>query len=107
MTPARLRARRSVGGRPKSLTWPPVGWRRPSIRLMEVVLPAPFGPSMATISPGCMARLTAPALFAYLKDKFADDSTISVIMDRRSGQRRQRSDAPTMERRQGDRRQAG
>jgi hypothetical protein len=50
---------------------------------------------------------TAPALFAYLKDKFADDSTISVIMDRRSGERRQRSDAPTMERRQGDRRQAG
>jgi hypothetical protein len=50
---------------------------------------------------------TAPALFAYLKDKFADDSTISVIMDRRSGERRQRSDAPTTERRQGDRRQAG
>ena len=49
---------------------------------------------------------TAPALFAYLKDKFADDATISVIMDRRIGERRRRSDAPTMERRQGDRRQA-
>jgi len=28
---------------------------------------------------------TAPALFAYLKDKFADDSTISVIMVGGSG----------------------
>jgi len=49
---------------------------------------------------------TAPALFAYLKDKFADDATISVIMDRRIGERRRRSDAPAMERRSGDRRQA-
>ena len=50
---------------------------------------------------------TAPALFAYLKDKFADDSTISVLMDRRVGERRQRSDAPSMERRQSDRREGG
>jgi len=48
---------------------------------------------------------TAPALFAYLKDKFAEDPTISVIMDRRTGERRRRSDAPTTERRRGDRRQ--
>jgi len=50
---------------------------------------------------------TAPALFAYLKDKFADDATISVIMDRRVAERRRRSDAPSTERRQGDRRQPG
>ncbi len=50
---------------------------------------------------------TAPALFAYLKDKFADDSTISVIVDRRIGERRRRNDAPPTERRQGGRRQAG
>ena len=50
---------------------------------------------------------TAPALFAYLKDKFVDDATISVIMDRRVAERRRRSDAPTTERRQGDRRQPG
>jgi hypothetical protein len=48
---------------------------------------------------------TAPALFAYLRDKFADDSTISVLMDRRVGERRQRKDAPTTERRQSDRRE--
>ena len=50
---------------------------------------------------------TAPALFAYLKDKFADDPTISVIMDRRVTDRRLRSDTPRTERRQGDRREPG
>ena len=49
---------------------------------------------------------TAPALFAYLKGKFADDPTISVIMDRRSGERRRRKDTPSTERRRGDRRRA-
>jgi hypothetical protein len=49
---------------------------------------------------------TAPALFAYLKGKFAEDPTISVIMDRRSGERRRRTDAPATERRRGDRRRA-
>jgi len=50
---------------------------------------------------------TAPALFAYLKEKFADDQTISVIMDRRIAERRRRRDTPSTERRQVDRRQAG
>jgi len=50
---------------------------------------------------------TAPALFAYLKEKFADDQTISVVMDRRITERRRRRDAPSTERRQVDRRQAG
>jgi hypothetical protein len=50
---------------------------------------------------------TAPALFAYLKEKFADDQTISVVMDRRVAERRRRSDTPSTERRQVDRRQAG
>jgi hypothetical protein len=49
---------------------------------------------------------TAPALFAYLKEKFAEDPTISVIMDQRSGERRRRNDAPASERRRGDRRRA-
>jgi hypothetical protein len=49
---------------------------------------------------------TAPALFAYLKEKFADDPTISVIVDRRSGERRRRKDAPATERRRSDRRRA-
>ncbi len=50
---------------------------------------------------------TAPALFAYLKEKFADDQTISVVMDRRIAERRRRRDTPSTERRQVDRRQAG
>ena len=49
---------------------------------------------------------TAPALYAYLKGKFAEDPTISVIQDRRSGERRRRKDAPATERRRGDRRRA-
>jgi len=50
---------------------------------------------------------TAPALFAYLKEKFADDQTISVVMERRIAERRRRRDTPGTERRQVDRRQAG
>ena len=50
---------------------------------------------------------TAPALFAYLKEKFADDQTISVVMERRIAERRRRRDTPSTERRQVDRRQAG
>ena len=53
-----------------------------------------------------MVPRTAPALFAYLKGKFAEDPTISVIMDRRSGERRRRKDTPAPERRRGDRRRA-
>ena len=49
---------------------------------------------------------TAPALYAYLKGKFAEDPTISVIQDRRSGERRRRNDAPPSERRRADRRRA-
>jgi hypothetical protein len=43
---------------------------------------------------------TAPALFAV-------DQTISVALDRRIAERRRRSDTPSTERRQVDRRQAG
>jgi hypothetical protein len=50
---------------------------------------------------------SAPALFAYLKEKFADDQTISVVMDRRITERGRRGGAPSTERRQVDRRQAG
>jgi hypothetical protein len=49
---------------------------------------------------------TAPALYAYLKEKFAEDPTISVIQDRRSRERRLRNDVPGSERRRGDRRRA-
>jgi hypothetical protein len=50
---------------------------------------------------------TAPALFAYLKEKFADDQTISVILDRRIAERRRLNETPRTERRQADRRQSG
>jgi len=50
---------------------------------------------------------TAPALFAYLKEKFADDQTISVILDRRIAERRRLNETPRTERRQADRRRSG
>jgi hypothetical protein len=45
-----------------------------------------------------------PDLYAYLRERFASDTAVEVILDRRLGQRRQR-DAPTgVDRRQADRR---
>ena len=45
-----------AGGTPKTEMVPWSGRVRPSIMSMVVVLPAPFGPSSATVSPGAMAR---------------------------------------------------
>ena len=44
----------SEGGRPKSETDPASGVVRPSSMSIVVVLPAPFGPSSATVSPRSM-----------------------------------------------------
>src|ERR1700680_3855748 len=72
MTPQRLRARGASGAGAKSATAPAVGRRKPSIRLIQVVLPAPFGPRIATTSPRSMRRLTprtastSPKLFRQL-----------------------------------------
>jgi hypothetical protein len=49
---------------------------------------------------------TAPALFAYLKEKFADDATVSVVVDRRTRERREKAASPATERRRTERRQA-
>src|SRR5258708_19882817 len=46
------------GSSPKMRALPEVGRRRPRIRLMEVVLPAPLGPSIATSEPFSMANET-------------------------------------------------
>ena len=45
-----------------------------------------------------------PELFAYLRDRFSGDGTVEVILDRRFGQRRQRSAHHAPERRLADRR---
>ncbi|HET8577490.1 MAG TPA: hypothetical protein VFO18_10355 [Methylomirabilota bacterium] len=49
---------------------------------------------------------TAPALYAYLKEKFAGDPTVSVIVDRRTRERRQKAATPAAERRRAERRNA-
>jgi hypothetical protein len=46
-----------------------------------------------------------PQLYEYLQREFSHDVRIRIIMDRRVGERRQRSDAPPGERRQQERRQ--
>ena len=51
--PARTAA---AGGRPNTETVPASGRVRPRIMSIVVVLPAPFGPSSATVSPGAMVR---------------------------------------------------
>jgi hypothetical protein len=45
-----------------------------------------------------------PDLFAYLRERFATDSNVEVILDRRMAQRRQREVTPDAERRRADRR---
>lgn len=49
---------------------------------------------------------TAPALYAYLKEKFADDASVSVVVDRRVRERREKAAAPATERRRTERRQS-
>src|SRR5687768_16003069 len=44
-------------------------------------------------------------LYAYLRERFASDPAVEVVLDRRFGQRRQRQAAVDAERRQSDRRQ--
>ena len=68
----RARPRRliSYGSRP-SMRWPLsrisplVGPKRPLMRLKSVDLPAPFGPMMATRSPGATAR-SQPRMISVL-----------------------------------------
>src|SRR5439155_22297086 len=56
----RLNAGPAVQGmNPATSTPPLVGYRRPASILRVVVLPAPFGPRNATISPGSMRNVTS------------------------------------------------
>ncbi len=47
---------------------------------------------------------SAPALYAYLKEKFAGDPTVSVLQDRRRAQRREGKGQAAAERRRTERR---
>jgi hypothetical protein len=57
-----------LGRMPKTDTWPAVGADKPRIMSMVEVLPAPLGPSIATISPGAM--LISTSLTAWTSPKF-------------------------------------
>lgn len=45
-----------------------------------------------------------PDLYAYLRERFATDTAVEVILDRRLGQRRQRQALTEVDRRKADRR---
>src|SRR5712691_3867684 len=50
---------RPVSGRPRNLTRPPLGGRKPVIRLKQVVIPAPLGPIKPAIVPSSTEKLTS------------------------------------------------
>src|SRR6266851_3953773 len=50
---------RPVSGRPRNLTRPPLGGRKPVIRLKQVVFPAPLGPIKPAIVPSSTEKLTS------------------------------------------------
>src|ERR1700748_2125807 len=51
-----------VTARPAKLTWPAFGARSPEMRPNRLVLPAPFGPTIPTVSPGATARDRSSAM---------------------------------------------
>src|SRR5215831_15032043 len=61
---------------PSTVTRPSLGFTIPQTMLMSVVLPAPFGPSSAKISPRRISRLTFFSALkpeAYVLDRFATE----------------------------------
>ena len=46
------------------ITWPSCGLSTPKSARTSVLLPEPFGPTMVTISPGSIRRLTRSSTFA-------------------------------------------
>ena len=56
MPPTTPAATASAGDMPNSETVPESGWVSPSTMSIVVDLPAPFGPSSATVSPGAIER---------------------------------------------------
>src|SRR5712675_1455499 len=57
--PRRARAESAVMSSPAKRTRPRSGRRSPASWLISVVLPAPFGPMMAWVSPSRISRLTS------------------------------------------------
>src|SRR5438874_7766206 len=88
-----LRARRGAGSRvmsspPKTMR-PPSGRRLPASWPMKVVLPAPFGPMMACVSPSRTSKSmpsvarSAPKLFVNWRTARIEASRIGLVQDPR------------------------
>ena len=76
MPPTAPAATAWAGDFPNSVTVPESGRVRPSTISIVVVLPAPFGPRMATVSPGAMARSTERTARTLPYDLDRRESTI-------------------------------
>ena len=57
--PRTSRSRISASGTPSTFTTPVVGSAKRGIRLASVLLPQPFGPTMAIVSPKVIFKLTS------------------------------------------------
>ena len=87
----RPRAMACRGAMPNTSTRPAVGWDRPSTMSIVVVLPAPFGPRKATISPGWISRsiprtaCTSPKVFVTPSSRTT--GVVRVVMRHERGGR--------------------
>src|ERR1700727_900772 len=88
--PSRHRAAASslVTGRPSKEISPEPGDRSPEMRPNRLVLPAPFGPTIPTVSPGPTANDRSSQMTTW-PNRFVTCSSSSSEPDIRSGVRRQ------------------
>src|SRR5688500_14981454 len=63
---------------PSKETWPVVGCNAPSSRRMEVLLPAPFGPSRQTRAPTGIDQLTPSSATAPRRNRLVTRSNASA-----------------------------
>ena len=84
ITPRRPAATASAGVIPKTDTSPASGVPRPSSRSTVVDLPAPFGPSSATVCPRGMARSTPSTACTSPKVLWSPESRISSAASRQA-----------------------
>src|SRR3954467_9349875 len=76
---ARLGAESGVMSSPAKTMWPESGRRLPASWLMKVVLPAPFGPMIACVSPSRTAR-SMPSLARRAPKVFVRARTSSMAL---------------------------
>src|SRR4051794_11958156 len=82
---ARLGAESGVTSSPAKTMWPESGRRLPASWLMKVVLPAPFGPMIACVSPSRTAR-SIPSVARSAPKDFTSRRTSSIGTRQQAGE---------------------